>query len=59
VGCHQCQGFAGDESTLWGGKLQVLETLLAQLQTEGTPAGGIEDADNDTSDDENPIKTSW
>jgi hypothetical protein len=37
--------------------LQV-EALLAQLQTEGTPAGGMEDADNDTSNDENPIETS-
>jgi hypothetical protein len=38
--------------------LQV-EALLAQLQTEGTPAGGMEDADNDTSNDENPIETMW
>ncbi len=36
--------------------LQV-EALLAQLQTEDTPAGVFEDADDDTSDDENRIET--
>jgi hypothetical protein len=37
--------------------LQV-ETQLAELQTEDTPAGVFEDADNDTSEDENQIQTS-
>ncbi len=37
--------------------LQV-EALLAQLQTEDNPAGVLENADNDTSDDDNRMETS-
>jgi hypothetical protein len=37
--------------------LQV-EALLARLQTEDNPAGVLEDADDDTSDDKNRIETS-
>jgi hypothetical protein len=36
--------------------LQV-EALLAQLQTEDNPAGVLENADNDTSDDNNRMET--
>jgi hypothetical protein len=36
--------------------LQV-EALLAQLQSEDTPAGVLEDADDDSSGDENRIAT--
>jgi hypothetical protein len=36
--------------------LQV-EALLAQLQTEDNPAGVLENADNDTSDDDNRMET--
>jgi hypothetical protein len=39
------------------GTLQV-EALLAQLQTEDNPAGVLENADNDTSDDDNRMETS-
>ena len=39
-------------------RLLHVEALLAQLQTENTPAGVLEDAYDDTSNDENRITTS-